>query len=186
MVSTVELPAHFRYSAVPKMDRHAYLKAKAVNKSESPFLAGKANIFLDGSYVATSSLDLVAPEEEFWVFLGTDESIKVEYKLIRKLTSREGLTGRTVRHTREYLLTVENTHAVAEEVIVWDQIPVSGNEQIEVDLIEPKYSKDTVTLKMDKERRLQWFSTLEPGQKWEIPLVFRVDAPVGVNISGLE
>lgn len=185
-VSTTTLPAHFRYSAVPKMDNHAYLKAKAINQSESPFLAGGANIFLDGSFVATSSLDLVAPDEDFWVFLGADESMKVEYKLINKLTSRAGLTRRTVRHTREYLLTVENTHGVAEEVIVWDQVPISGNEQIEVDLIEPKYSKDTETLKMDEEQRLQWFREVEPGEKWEIPLTFRVDAPVGVNISGLE
>lgn len=185
-VSVVKLPAHFRYSAVPKMDKHAYLKAKAVNRSKSPFLAGKANVFLDGSYVATSALELVAPEEEFWVFLGVDESMKVEYKLITKFTSREGFAGKTVRHTREYLLTVENTHSVAEEVIVWDQIPVSGNEKIEVDLIEPKYSKDTESLKIDEEKRIQWFSKLKPGQKWEIPLVFRVDAPDGVKISGLE
>ncbi|MBN2164131.1 MAG: mucoidy inhibitor MuiA family protein [Pontiellaceae bacterium] len=185
-VTSVSLPAHFRYSAVPKMDKHAYLKARAVNRSNSPFLAGKANIFLDGSYVATSSMELVAPDEDFWVFLGTDESMKVEYKLIQDYTSREGLRNRTVRHTYEYLLTVENTHAVSEEVIVWDQIPVSMYEAVEVDLIRPRYSEDTDALKIDEEKRIQWFRTLEPGQKWEIPLEFRVDAPVGVNITGLE
>ena len=185
-ISREMLPAHFRYSAVPKMDRHAYLKAKAINSSEMPFLAGSANIFLDGSYVATSELKLVAPGQDFWVFLGADESIKVEYKLIQRYTSSEGLLSRKVRHTREYLIKVNNTHAVPEEVIIWDQIPISGNEEIQVDLITPKYSKDTDEIKIDEEKLIQWFRNVGPGDTWEIPLEFRVEAPRDVNIAGLD
>ncbi len=185
-VSRVSLPARFRYSVVPKMDRHAYLKAKAVNESESPLLEGKANIFLDGSYVATSSLDLVAPGEEFWIFLGADEGMQVEYKLVQKYTSYEGLIGKTTRYRRDYLITVKNTHSEPEEVIVWDQIPISGNEDIEVDLIEPAYSKDTDALKIDEEQRIQWFRTVPPGETWEIPLQYRVETPRGMKVKGFE
>ena len=185
-VSSVTLPAHFRYSAVPKVDPYAYLKAKASNSGKHPFLGGKANIYLDGSYVATSALEMVAPGEEFWVFLGADESMKVEHKLIKRYQSKEGLRGKTVRHTFEYLMTVKNTHGVAEEIIVWDQLPISGSEGLKVKLLNPKYSKDTDTLKMDDEQRLSWFRKLEPGAEWKIPFSFQVEAPKGMTVSGLE
>ncbi|VGO14528.1 hypothetical protein PDESU_03091 [Pontiella desulfatans] len=185
-VSSVTLPSTFRYSTIPKVDPHAYLKAKAVNKGVHPFLEGKANVFLDGSFVTTSTMELVAPEEEFWIFLGADESIKVEHRLIKRYQSREGLTGRDVRHTYEYLMTVKNTHSVAEEVIVWDQLPISGSEGLKVKLLEPKYSKDTDSLKLDDEQRISWFRTLEPGTEWEIPFSFHVEAPKDMKIDGLE
>lgn len=185
-VATVGMPANFRYSAVPKLDTHAYLKAKAANAGVHPFLAGKANVFLDGVYVATSLMKLVAPAEEFWVFLGADESVKVEHKLVKKYQSREGLTGRTVRHAFEYLMTVKNTHAVPEEMIVWDQLPMSESEGLEVKLLNPKYSKDTDELKVDDERRISWFKVLAPGEEWAIPLNFQIDAPADAFIDGLE
>ena len=136
--------------------------------------------------MATSALELVAPGEEFWIFLGADESMKVEHKLIKRYQSREGITGRGVRHTFEYLMTVKNTHSVAEEIIVWDQLPISGSEGLKVKLVQPKYSKDTDALKMDDEQRISWFQKLESGQEWKIPFSFHVEAPKDMEITGLE
>jgi len=185
-VSSITMPAHFRYSTVPKIDPHAYLKAKAVNSGNHPLLPGSANVFLDGSFVATSSLELVAPDEEFWVFLGADESMKVEHKLIKKYQSREGLMGRETRHTHDYLITVKNTHSVEEEVIVWDQLPISGSEGLKVKLIAPKYTKNSEALEIDDQQRIQWFQTLKPGQEWEIPFSFYVEAPSTEKIDGMD
>jgi uncharacterized protein (TIGR02231 family) len=184
-VSSVELPSIFRYSAIPKLDQYAYLKAKATNSGAHPLLAGNANIFLDGSFLTTSSMDLVAPNEEFWVFLGADESMKVEHKLIKKYQSKEGLGGKTTRHSYEYLLTVKNTHGVDEEVILWDQLPISGTEGLKVKLIQPKYSKDTDALKIDDEQSISWFRKLQPGEEWKIPFQFYVDVPKGKTVEGL-
>ncbi len=185
-VASVTLPAHFRYSAVPKEDPLAYLKAKATNTGTHPFLEGKANIYLDGGYVATSALEAVEPGEEFWVFLGADESMKVEHKLINHYQSSEGFRGKTVRHTFEYMMTLKNTHSVKEEIIVWNQLPISGSEGLEVKLLEPKYSKDTDSLKMDDEQRMSWFYSMEPGEELKIPFSFYVEAPKGMVIGGLE
>ncbi len=185
-VASADLPATFRYSAIPKLAPHAYLKAKATNSGAHPFLAGKANVFLDGSFVAVSSLELIAPDEEFWVFLGADESMKIEHKLIKKYQSREGLVGKVARHEYEYLMSVKNTHAVAEEIIVWDQLPISGSEGLKVKLLEPKYSKDTDSLKIDDEKRISWMRTLNAGEEWAIPFRFHVEAPKGMKIDGLE
>ena len=54
---------------------------------------------------------------------------------MKRYQSKEGLRGHTIRHTYEYLISVKNTHAVPEEVIVWDQLPISGSEGLEVKLL---------------------------------------------------
>ncbi|MBN2784230.1 MAG: DUF4139 domain-containing protein, partial [Pontiellaceae bacterium] len=185
-VSSLSMPAHFRYSCVPKLDRYVYLKAMGKNQTDYPLLQGNANIYLDGSYVATSGLDFVAPGETFWAFLGVDESIQVDYKLINKHESREGLTGRTVRHTHEYLFTVKNTHDEAEELIIFDQLPISDNENVEVELLTPKVAKNSDALEINDEKRIKWFLVLKPGEEREIPFVFQVEAPHDVEIDGLE
>jgi uncharacterized protein (TIGR02231 family) len=181
-VSSVELPSHFRYSAVPKLDAHAYLKAKVKNSSNHPFLAGSANIFLDGSYVTSSHLKSVPQGEEFWVFLGVDAGMTIQYKQIKRYESNEGRNK--VRHTCEYLIEVKNTHDKPEEFIIWDQLPVSENEAIEVELLTPRYTKDTPSLKMDDSGRLQWFKPLEPGEEWTIPFSYQVQAPERMEMEG--
>jgi len=185
-VASILLPAYFRYSAMPKADPYAYLKAKATNTGTHSFLAGKANIYLDGGYVATSALEAVEPGEEFWVFLGADESMKVEHKLIKRYQSSEGFRGKTVRHTFEYMMTVKNTHSAKEEIIVWNQLPISSSEGLEVKLLKPKYSKDTDSLKMDDEQRISWFYSMGSGEEIKIPFSFYVEAPKGMVIGGLE
>ena len=185
-ISTIKMPAHLRYSTVPKMDKHAYLKAKGTNPADYPFLKGNANIFMDGNYVATSQLKLVAPQEDFWIFLGVDESIKIEYKLVKQYESSEGFRGRTVRHSFEYLFRVKNTHSEPEELIIFDQLPISGNEEIKVKLVEPKYSENTDALEINNEKRIKWFLVLEAGEERDVPFSFQVEAPKDMKIGGLE
>lgn len=60
-----DFPAEFRYSTVPKLSSHAYLKTKVTNASDFPLLPGDTNIFLDSNFVANASLNQVAPGEEF-------------------------------------------------------------------------------------------------------------------------
>ncbi|MDF7798231.1 mucoidy inhibitor MuiA family protein [Pontiellaceae bacterium B1224] len=179
------LPAHFRYSTVPKNDATAFLKARTTNASDYPFLAGKANIFLDGGYVASSDLELVPPGEDFWVFLGVDQGMKVEHKLIKRYESSEGFLRKKVRYTYEYLLTVKNTHDKPEEFIIWDRLPISENEEVEVKLLEPDYSSNTEALTLDDSQRLQWFQTLEPGEERKIPFSFYIEMPKGMKVEGV-
>ena len=185
-ISQEKFNVGFRYSAVPKLTPYAYLKAKAVNGQTYPLLPGKANVFLNGNFITASSLDLIAPQEEFWVFLGADEGVKVEHKLVKRYRSTEGLIGRRIRYAFDYEIKLHNTHAVAEDVVVWDQLPISGSENIEVTLVEPKISKKTESVKIDEDSFVEWHFKLKPNQEITVPFKFYVEAPVGVDISGLD
>lgn len=182
-ITQQEFDAKFNYSAAPKLAQHAYLKATVTNDSEFPFLAGRTNIFLDNSFVATASMDLVAPSEEFETFLGVDEGINVDHKLIKREKKDE--LGKNRRVSFDYLTIITNTKKTEEELIVWDQIPIANNAEIEVTLSEPKYKEDTPTLKKNESNIFEWHLKLKPGQEIKIPFKFSVRYPKDKIIQGL-
>jgi uncharacterized protein (TIGR02231 family) len=177
--------ALFRYSTVPKLAPYAYLKAKVTNKTDYPFLAGECNVFLDNNFVATSQLELVAPGEAFWAFLGVDEGIKVEHKFLKKYRKDEGLLSKKTVFIYEYLIRITNKKTTQEELVVWDQVPISENKDIVVTVINPKYEKNTDTLKMNEHKFLEWFFKPKPGEKIELPFSFSVEHPRNMNVTGL-
>lgn len=69
-IATIKLRPSFEYDTVPKQAQHAFLRAKVTNTSDYPLLEGKANVYLDQSYVTETSLTSVSPQEEFSCSLG--------------------------------------------------------------------------------------------------------------------
>ncbi len=184
-ITIKEFPAGFRYSTIPKHSQFAYLKAKVKNDSDYPFLPGDTNVFLDNNFVANSHLKAVAPTEEFWTFLGVDESIKVEYKFVRKFNETSGLFVEKDKKIFEYLIKITNNKKTQEEIVVWDQLPISQNEKIKVKLIEPEYKEDTEILKINEHKYVEWFFQPKPGEMIKIPFKYSVEYPSGTNIQGL-
>jgi uncharacterized protein (TIGR02231 family) len=180
-----DFPARFRYSAVPKLAPFAYLKAKVVNDTEYPFLPGATNVFLDGNFVARSSMELVAPSEEFWTSLGVDEGMKIEHRLLRRFEMQEGVFGKTVKLVYEYRITATNRKRAQVELVLWDQLPVSGNENIRVTLLEPDYKKDSEALKIDEHSYIEWFFRPKPGEEIKVPFRYSVEYPRNSTVRGL-
>ena len=181
-----EFDVNFRYSTVPKLTPFAYLKAKAINQTEYPMLQGSTNIFLDNNFVANARLQNVAPGEEFWTFLGIDEGIKVEHKLLKKDVSGEGVFSKVNKVTYDYLIQLTSNKKHEEEIVVWDQIPIAESQDIKVEMIEPLYQKDTDKLKKNELEYLEWFYKIKPGEKIKIPLKFSVTYPENMKVTGLE
>jgi uncharacterized protein (TIGR02231 family) len=171
-----ELPVHFRYSTVPKLMPRAFLKAKVKNKSDFPFLPGKANVFLDNNFISETKINHASPQEIFWVFLGVEEGIKVEYSFIRKSVENKGSKGKYII-SYESLIKVKNNKKEEEEVIIWDQLPIANQKNITIKLLEPKIAKKTTNPKIDPFKLISWFYILQPGQELEIPFKFSVTYP---------
>lgn len=186
-IMQTDFAAHFRYSAVPKLSTYAYLKIKVKNDTAFPFLAGETNIFLDNNFVAHARMNAVAPTEEFWTFLGIDEGIKVEYKFLKKYEKKEGgmFTKKIQVWLYEYLITIHNHKPTTEEIVIWDQLPISGNEQLKVHLLEPVYKEGNDQLKKTDLEYLEWFFLLKPEEEVKIPFKFSVEHPQDMAVDGL-
>lgn len=181
-IMSTRLAANPEYLTVPKRQATAFLTSKVVNTSEFPLLAGPMNVFLDGTFVATSQLRTVMAGEKFDLALGADEAIAVKHKRVQKFTEDTGLTNSGKRITYEYLLTVQNNKKTAERVLVVDQLPLSRNEKVVVKQLAP----DVREVKPTDEGTLKWTLELKPGEKREITVKFTVEHPNDVNVTGLE
>lgn len=181
-----DFPAEFRYSTAPKLSPHAYLKTRVTNASDFPLLPGGTNVFLDNNFVANASLSQVAPGEDFWTFLGVDGAIKVERKLLRKHQQEEGMFDKKTKVVYEYLTEITNNKKSEEELVVWDQVPVSSHQDIVVKLEEPLYNGDSATLKKNEMNFLEWFYKVKAGEKIRLPMVYSVEYPRGKQVTGLE
>jgi uncharacterized protein (TIGR02231 family) len=181
-VTSAALKAAPEYLTVPKRQTAAFLTSKVANSSDFPLLAGAMNVFLDGTFVATSGLRTVMSGEKFDLALGVDDGIAVKHKRVQKFTEDTGLTNSGKRITYEYLLTVQNNKKTAERVIVADQVPLSRNEKIVVKLLSP----DAKEVKPTDEGTLKWTLDLKPGEKRELTVKFTVEHDNDVNVAGLE
>ena len=181
-ITTAALAANPEYLTTPKLMPATFLTAKVVNSSEFPLLAGAMNVFLDGTFVATSALRTVMPGEKFDLALGADEGISVKHKRVQRFTEDTGLTNSGKRITYEYLLTIQDNKRTAARVIVADQLPVSHNEKIIVKQLAP----DAKDVKPTPEGALKWTLELKPAEKRELTLKFSVEYPNDVQVTGLE
>ena len=181
-ITSASLKAVPEYLTVPKRQAAAFLTSKVINSSDFPLLAGAMNVFLDGTFVATSGLRTVMSGEKFDLALGVDDGIAIKHKRVNKFTEDTGLTNSGKRINYEYLITVQNNKKTAERVIVADQVPLSRNEKIVVKLLSP----DAKEVKPTDEGTLKWTLDLKPGEKRELTVKFTVEYDNGVNVAGLE
>jgi uncharacterized protein (TIGR02231 family) len=180
-----EYDAVFRYSTVPKLVPYAYLKARVKNTSEFPFLPGSTSVFLDNNFISTSQMDLVNPDQKFWTFLGVDDGMEVKYKVIKHNYRDEGFISRKNKYIYEYIIQITSNKKTEEEIVVWDQIPLSNNADIKVILLEPEIESKNNKIKISDYKFIEWFFKIKPKEKIKIPFSFCIEAPKDKSVSGL-
>ena len=188
-VAALSLIPQLDYVAAPKLVSQAYRRATVANDTDYVFLPGPANIFYGGEYVGTTTLativpgqepGAVAPGQEFQVFLGVDERIKVSRELVASEVDKKFIGDRRRLHYA-YRIKVQNLRDGRQKITVSDQIPVARHEEIKVrlDMAEPKPAKQTEL------GILEWELDLEPGEERAIRFDFNVEHPRSLAVIGL-
>jgi len=179
-------PAYFRHTCVPKLSPFVYLKTKAVNKTGFTFLPGPTAVFLDGAFVAQANLDLVPSGQDFWTYLGVDQGVSVERKVLARREETTGVFGKkTLRTVFDQVFKLKNGKATDIELVLWDQVPASNHEDIKVVFEEPRFEKDTDDLKLNESKFLEWRLPLKAGAKQDLPFRFAVERPEDIQVVGL-
>ena len=184
-VTRLLLPSTFRHSCVPKLSSYVYLKTHATNKSDFTLLPGRTSVFLDGAFVANSSMDLVPAGQKFWTFLGVDQSVSVERKELARREESTGLFGKkTLRTVFDQVFKVKNGKATEIDLVIWDQLPMGDHEDIKVVLEEPKYEKDSESFKMNESKYVEWRHAVKAGEKLDVPYRFAIERPADMQVLG--
>lgn len=166
---------------VPRLDAKAYLYAKLVLPKSSALLPGAVSLFRDGTFVGTGRLPLLAPGEEHELGFGADDAIRVKHAIAEDKRGEKGLISSSKTDTRNYKITVKNMHARAMPVTVFDNIPVSQQQDIKVTLTaRPQPTKTDVE---DKRGVVAWESKLEADQEQVIEFGYQVVWPGAKSIT---
>lgn len=178
-IQQFEVPATYKYAAVPKLTSEAFLIARLTGWDEYNILPGEANIFFEGTFTGKTELNPQATGDSLVVSLGRDKRVVVARENVKDYKSKS-LLGNSRKETRGYLISVRNTKNEAIEIMLEDQIPVSNNKEIEVDL------EDAGGGNLDKTTgKVTWNLKLNPNETKKLPLKFSVKYPKNQQVPGL-
>lgn len=179
MIASFSLRPKLDYVTAPKLQAACFRRALVTNESAYSLLPGTAQLFEGDDYLGATTLEFVAPQQEFELFLGADERMRVE----RELTLREvdkTLLGDKRRIRYGYTLTLDNLRGAPQAVTVRDQLPVSRDEQIKVRLD----SADPRPATHDDLNLLEWKLDARPGRT-QVKFEFTVEHPRAMEVLGL-
>ncbi|GER89226.1 hypothetical protein KDW_33880 [Dictyobacter vulcani] len=177
-----DLPADFDYVSAPALETNAHVRATITNTTERILLEGQASIFLDAEYVGTTKLAFTAAREEFKIFLGIDDSLKIKREPIERSVDKGNLLqGDIRRSTYAYRITVHNYATSPRKVVIKDHIPVPQHERIKVRVqtITPQPVERT------KLELLTWEQLLPANGEYIIEYRFIVEHPQNLHVVGL-
>jgi uncharacterized protein (TIGR02231 family) len=186
-ISSQILSAVFEYSSYPRVSPFAYLGSRVTNSKGLQLLAGRVNIFLEGDFVGFSSIGNIAPSEEFDLYLGIDENVKVKRECLEKKVDETliaGIPSRIKRTTYKYKLTVENYKSKKIKVKLYEALPVSEDDRIKIKINEISLEPGVKDWE-DRKGIWLWELELEPQQKQEIFYTFIVEHPRDMIVEGL-
>lgn len=171
---------------IPRIDPRGFLVVRFANPAETPTLAGQASLYLDGVFVGRTALPMLRPREETVLSYGADDRVRVTYALQAQRRGEEGglLTGRTRSRSTEALITIRNFHQRRMDIVVADQLPVSGEEPLVVTL-----NADPAPSARDVDGRpgvLTWSATYAPGEERRIRFGYTVTLPRDREVIGLD
>lgn len=178
-IQNFTMPSNFIYYAVPKLSDYAYLVAQVTDWTKYNLLNAPAYVFIENSYVGTSTINPDVANDTLEISLGIDKSIAIKREMIKKFNEKK-ILGNFRKEYRGYEISVKNKKSSAIQIIIEDQIPISTIEEIEVELLESSNAN------YDKTKgKLQWKFTLQPNEEKKLPFKFSVKYPKDKSVSNL-
>jgi uncharacterized protein (TIGR02231 family) len=176
-VSTVTLAPDLTVHAAPVKDPTAFLEASFKQNEDAPLLPGRVSIYRDGSFVGRGQMAAASKDETVRLGFGADDKIKIERAVVKRNEGSAGLIVTTSKtDERSFKTTVRNGHDFPIKIAIEDQLPVSENEEIQVEML-PATTPPTATNLRDKRGVLEWAYDAKPGEVREIAFAWRVRWP---------
>jgi uncharacterized protein (TIGR02231 family) len=166
---------------VPREDAKAYLYASLLAPDGTPLLPGPVSLFRDGTFVGISALPILSPGEKHELGFGVDDLIRVKHSLVEEKRGETGLISTSRTDVRMFKISVKNLHERTMPVTVLDQIPVSNNADIKVELI----GRSTPTKSEVDDRRgvLAWDLKVDANDEAVVDFGYRVVWPSAKTIT---
>jgi hypothetical protein len=171
-----DIPATYRYTAIPKLDKDAFLIAEIAEWNQYSLLEGESNLYFEDGFVGRSILNAAALQDTLQVSMGRDRSIVMQREKVDQFSKKRTI-GSNITESRGYEITLKNNKSQPVTLVVKDQIPVSVNSNITVMPGELSGGNlDTQT------GIVTWEVTLAPGAQQKLSLQYEVKYPKSERI----
>lgn len=178
-IQEYKAPAVYSYTAIPKLDKDAFLLANLINWDQTGLLPGEASLFNEGTFVGKSYFETRVTNDTIPVSLGREKNIILDRKKVKSFTEKN-FTGGTKKTTLEFEIIVRNKKKAEVEITIEDQIPLSNTEEVTIELINGSnatYVKET--------GKLKWVIKLKPSESNTLKFGYIIRYPKKYNISNL-
>lgn len=170
-IDALRINADFKHFTAPVEYDKAFLVTEITDWESFNLLDGPVSLHVDGAYVGESELNSEQAEDTLILSLGTDASIQIDRSEVKENNKRTFLSAKRVQQ-KSYRIKVKNTRSETVHITVQDQIPVSSDKEVEVELLESGNAK------LNKETGvLEWEVEIPAGQTWETTFTFSVKYP---------
>lgn len=163
-----QVASDYKFYAVPRLDKDAYLLADVSDWEKLNLLPGDANIIFEGTYVGKSFIDPNSTSDTLNLTLGRDKRVVVKKEKLADYSSVKFLGSNKLQKIT-YEITVKNNKKDSVEMSLKDQYPISSTKEIEAELL------DSGDAAINKETGvLSWKLKLAPGESKKLRFSYSV------------
>ena len=109
---------------------------------------------------------------------GADDKVKIERSVVKRNEGSAGMIVTTSKtDERSFKTSVRNGHDFPLRIAIEDQLPVSENEEIQVEMLPSTTPPTATNLARDKRGILEWAFEAKPGEARGIAFAWRVRWP---------
>lgn len=180
VINQTEVVADYRYLTTPKLIEEVYLQAEVKDWENLNLLNGRANIYYMNSFVGNSYINTNELTELLSIPFGIDKNIQISRVNNEKIRKEPIFIGTTIEQKESYTIKVRNTYNSPVKVTIYDQLPLSQENNINV---SDAVYKDGV---LDKDTgEIKWNITLGAKEEKSLPLNYTLSYPKNRQIMGL-
>ena len=166
-----KLDVSYKYLAIPKLDKDAFLLAQIVGWEALNLCSGPVNIYNGRKFVGQSNLDIRNLSDTLEVSLGRDQRVVVTRLKVKGKTRRQ-ILGQMNKSSVAYNITARNNHDKPINLEIRDQVPITSDREVIITIDEKGGAIYT-----PKTGLLTWSFSLQPGASQTHEFGFSIKYP---------
>lgn len=175
----LKLPATYKYYAVPKVEKEAFLLAELNDYSKYNLLPGEANIIFEGMYVGKTVINPNQTQDTLNLSMGRDKKISIKREKVVDKSGTKFLSSYK-EQTFTYDIIVRNNKKEEISMLLKDQYPLSTDKEMTVELLDKDGAKAN-----EETGVLTWEIKLKPNETKKYRISYKIKYPKDKVIGNL-
>lgn len=175
----LKLPATYKYYAVPKVEKEAFLLAELNDYSKYNLLPGEANIIFEGMYVGKTMINPNQTQDTLNLSMGRDKKISIKREKVVDKSGTKFLSAYK-EQTFTYDIIVRNNKKEEINILLKDQYPLSTDKEMTVELLDKDGAKAN-----EETGVLTWEIKLKPNETKKYRISYKIKYPKDKVIGNL-